>query len=334
MVSDLLHLIFGQQLSPGATVTGLRARLALLPVLLQQFLRFLPRLRSTLLTSLRHIRRRRRGTVARTRGGFLLQHPQPLLQTQLPIHQPHQELNARLPTRIIDRLSLRPLHTDKVRRPPERTLLWKARRTERLRNKSHLQLLRKWSQPGSNRRPPACKVGAATAHTLPHGVSNRDSGRFRPVEPLTRCHCLPQPLAPYLLPDGVGIGTREHHNPTGYGRRRRHRQNSAGSGRCGTAGPTDPPTAAAPRPPAPQSHAPPSRADRQSDGGSEHWCRRTPSAPPSGPLTTRTSNDLVPRSAALAGRNGNTPGQLKEIGSLSDHRPGPLNTEQQLVSRV
>src|ERR1035441_2896016 len=236
MVSDLLHLIFRQQLSPGATVTGLRARLALLPVLLQQFLRFLARLRSTLLTSLRHIRRRRRGTVARTRGSFLLQHPQPLLQTQLPIHQPHQELNARLPTRIIDRLSLRPLHTDKVRRPPERTLLWKARRTERLRNKSHLQLLRKWSQPGSNRRPPACKVGAATAHTLPHGVSNRDSGRFRPVEPLTRCHCLPQPLAPYLLPDGVGIDTREHHNPTGYGRRRRHRQNSAGSGRCGTAG--------------------------------------------------------------------------------------------------
>src|ERR1039458_8501264 len=133
MVSDLLHLIFRQQLSPGATVTGLRARLALLPVLLQQFLRFLARLRSTLLTSLRHIRRRRRGTVARTRGGFLLQHPQPLLQTQLPIHQPHQELNARLPTRVIDRLSLRPLHTDKVRRPPERTLLWKARRTERLR---------------------------------------------------------------------------------------------------------------------------------------------------------------------------------------------------------
>src|ERR1017187_2976595 len=133
MVSDLLHLIFRQQLSPGATVTGLRARLALLPVLLQQFLRFLPRLRSTLLTSLRHIRRRRRGTVARTRGGFLLQPPQPPLQTQPPIHHTHQELNARLPTRVIDRLSLRPLHTDKVRRPPERTLLWKARRTERLR---------------------------------------------------------------------------------------------------------------------------------------------------------------------------------------------------------
>src|SRR5665648_1085550 len=141
MVSDLLHLIFRQQLSPGATVTGLRARLALLPVLLQQFLRFLPRLRSTLLTSLRHIRRRRRGTVARTRGGFLLQHPQPLLQTQLPIHQPHQELNARLPTRVIDRLSLRPLHTDKVRRPPERTLLWKARRTERLQKPGDLQPL-------------------------------------------------------------------------------------------------------------------------------------------------------------------------------------------------
>src|ERR1039458_3545123 len=36
------------------------------------------------------------------------------------------------------------------------------------------------------------------------------------LRPLTRCHCLPQPLAPYLLPDGVGIDTREHHNPTGY----------------------------------------------------------------------------------------------------------------------
>src|ERR1019366_8684737 len=155
MVSDLLHLIFRQQLSPGATVPGLRARLALLPVLLQQFLRCLPRLRSTLLTSLRHIRRRRRGTVARTRGGFLLQHPQPLLQTQLPIHQPHQELNARLPTRGIDRLSLRPLHTDKVRRPPERTLLWKARRTERLPEEPYFQGLYEYPRQDATLRPTA-----------------------------------------------------------------------------------------------------------------------------------------------------------------------------------
>lgn len=45
MVNDLAHLIFRQQLSPGAKVTRLRARRALPPVLLQQLLRFLGRLR-------------------------------------------------------------------------------------------------------------------------------------------------------------------------------------------------------------------------------------------------------------------------------------------------
>jgi hypothetical protein len=134
MVNDLLHPVLGYQPATSARVTRLAARLTLiLPGLARQLLRFLPRLRATLLTRLRSIRRRRRGTGTRTRGRFLLQRPQPLLGPQLPIHQPHQKLDARLPPRVIDRLRLRPLHTNKVRRPANGTLLWKARRTERLR---------------------------------------------------------------------------------------------------------------------------------------------------------------------------------------------------------
>lgn len=120
MVNDLTHLILRQQLSPRARVTGLTARLTLLRVLASQLLGFLPRLRSTLLTRLRSISRRWRGAITRGRSRLLLDRAQPLLQ-------PHQELHARLTPRVIHRLSLRPLHTNQVRRPANRTLLWKPR---------------------------------------------------------------------------------------------------------------------------------------------------------------------------------------------------------------
>ncbi len=125
MINDLTHLALRQQLSPHAWVTGLTARLTLLRVLSSQLLGFLPRLRSTLLTRLRSISRRWRGAITRSWSRLLLDRAQPLLQ-------PHQELHARLTPRVIDRLSLRPLHTNQVRRPTDRTLLWKAQRTERL----------------------------------------------------------------------------------------------------------------------------------------------------------------------------------------------------------
>src|ERR1017187_10519219 len=168
MVNDLLHPVLGQQPTTTARVTRLTASLTLLlPVLARQLLRFLPRLRATLLTRLRRIRRRRRGTGTRTRGRFLLQHAQPLLQPQLPIHQPHQELDARLPTRVIDRLRLGPLHTDKVRRPPERTLLWKARRTERLPSRGR-------ARPGSGH--PQALARLVTGLRRPRGSPARVGG--------------------------------------------------------------------------------------------------------------------------------------------------------------
>ena len=106
MVNDLLHPVFRQQLAPGARVTVLTTCLTLLTVLLQQFLGFRSRLLPALLPRLRSIGRRWLRTVPRTRSSLLLQHPQPLLQPRLPIHQPHQELDTRLAPRVIDRLSL------------------------------------------------------------------------------------------------------------------------------------------------------------------------------------------------------------------------------------
>ena len=235
VIDDLIHLILGPQLTTPTPMPALPTSPAALAFPAHQFLDLRASFRPPLRPRLRRIHRRRTRARARVLTRLLLQPPQPILVPLNPGRETENQLNTHHTPRLINRLRLGAIHACKIRYTNKESLP-QTPTTERLRNKSHLQLLRKWSQPGSNRRPPACKVGAATAHTLPHGVSNRDSGRFRPVEPLTRCHCLPQPLAPYLLPDGVGIDTREHHNPTGYGRRRRHRQNSAGSGRCGTAG--------------------------------------------------------------------------------------------------
>ena len=113
-------------------MTGLTARLTLLGVLASQILSFLPRLRPTLLTSLRSISRRWRGAITRSGSHLLLDRAQPLLQ-------PHQELHTRLTPRVINRLSLRPLHTNHVRRPANQTLLCKAQRTERLLRYKNLQ---------------------------------------------------------------------------------------------------------------------------------------------------------------------------------------------------
>jgi hypothetical protein len=52
VIDDLIHLVFGLELSPRARMTGLTTRLAL-PA--QELLRFRPRLRSTLLPCLRRI---------------------------------------------------------------------------------------------------------------------------------------------------------------------------------------------------------------------------------------------------------------------------------------
>jgi hypothetical protein len=47
-----------------------------------------------------------------------------------------------------------------------------------------------WSQPGSNRRPPACKAGALPAELWPQEHSN-----IRPTEriPVPRCSLPPRP---------------------------------------------------------------------------------------------------------------------------------------------
>src|SRR5450755_1331018 len=133
VINDLPHLTLSKQPAPRAAMTRLPARLTVLAILAGQLLRFLARLRPTLLTRLGSILRRCLRTVARTRGRFLLQRPQPLLGPRLLIDHSHQERDTRLTPRVIDRLSLRPVHTSKIRRPPQRTLLWKTTTSERLR---------------------------------------------------------------------------------------------------------------------------------------------------------------------------------------------------------
>jgi hypothetical protein len=53
------------------------------------------------------------------------QHTQPLLQPQLPLRDPHQELDTHLTTPVIHRLSLKPLHNNKFATNPTKPLLWK-----------------------------------------------------------------------------------------------------------------------------------------------------------------------------------------------------------------
>jgi hypothetical protein len=58
----------------------------------------------------------------------------------------------------------------------------------------------RWAVTGSNRRLPACKAYTGSAHTLPHLAVAAVLAGFRSSEVLIRCHCLPQVLAPYLVP--------------------------------------------------------------------------------------------------------------------------------------
>ncbi len=136
VIDDLAHLILTQQSAPRATMTGLTARLTSLPILLEQLLRLRSSQRTTLLTRDRCVRGRRDRAIARARGALGLEHPHALLQPPLRRHQPHQKLHARITTGVINRLSLRPLHTPKVRRPPPRSSLWKPRQLNGYQNPS------------------------------------------------------------------------------------------------------------------------------------------------------------------------------------------------------
>ncbi len=116
VVDDLRDLIVGQQLAPRPLVTGLAAGLA--PATLgQQLLRLRPGLRASLLTRLGRIRRRRLRPGTRTLPRLLLKPRQPLVQKPdlalIPDSQLKQELDARLPPRVIDRLRLCSIHVAK-----------------------------------------------------------------------------------------------------------------------------------------------------------------------------------------------------------------------------
>src|ERR1039457_2412180 len=121
VIDDLLHLILAQQLAARTPVTALPARLASFPVPRERLLRLGSGQRTTLLARHRSVRGRCHRAVSRTRSALGLKHPHALLQPPLRRHQPHQELHARLTTRVINRLSLRPLHTPRIRRPRPRS---------------------------------------------------------------------------------------------------------------------------------------------------------------------------------------------------------------------
>ena len=115
VIDKLVDLILRQQRTAGALMPGLAAGTPLLPVPRQKLLRLRPRLRTPLLPRPRGILRRRLRPRPRTLPPLLLKPRHPLhQQTDLAlVASSHlkQELNARLTTRVIDRLSLRPLHT-------------------------------------------------------------------------------------------------------------------------------------------------------------------------------------------------------------------------------
>jgi hypothetical protein len=88
--------------------------------LANQPLRLRPRLRTTLLASLRRILRRRRKTRPRVPPRLLLQPPDPLLKRRdlrlVRGRQLDQKLATRLAPRVVDRLRLSPIRTPKIRR--------------------------------------------------------------------------------------------------------------------------------------------------------------------------------------------------------------------------
>jgi hypothetical protein len=156
VIDDLIHLILRLQFATRAPMPRLPTSPTPLP-LPHQLLRLRARLRPPLRTCLRRIHRRRLGTRTRVLPRLLLEPIQPIPVLLNPARQLENERNTRLTPRVIDRLRLGALHTCKIRCTNKETLP-KAPTTKRLRNEACLQAFTEWSQPGSNRRPPACKA--------------------------------------------------------------------------------------------------------------------------------------------------------------------------------
>ena len=123
MIDDLSHLVLGQKLAPRPLVTRLAAHAAPTTTLSTQFLGLRARLRASLLTRLRRIRRRRLRPGTRTLPCPLLKTRHPLVQEDdlalIPRSQLKQKLNARHAPGVIDRLRLPPLHTTQFAVPAE-----------------------------------------------------------------------------------------------------------------------------------------------------------------------------------------------------------------------
>src|ERR1019366_7327315 len=125
VIDELVDLVLGQKLAARPRVPGLRARLAPPPALRPDF-RLRGRPSTPLPPRLPRILRRRLRTVTRTPTRLLLQTPDPLLQPRPQHSQPlnrrrqlQDHLDATLPPRLIDRLRLSPLHTNKFDAPTE-----------------------------------------------------------------------------------------------------------------------------------------------------------------------------------------------------------------------
>ena len=115
VIDDLIDLILGPQLATRTPMPRLPASLALLALPAHQLLRLRARLRPPLRPRLRRIRRRRLGTRARVLTRLRLQPLKPLLVLLNPRGEIENELNTRLPARVIDRLRLGAVHTRKIR---------------------------------------------------------------------------------------------------------------------------------------------------------------------------------------------------------------------------
>ena len=116
VIDDLIDPVLGSELATRTAMPLLPARLALGALPGQQLLRLRTRLRTPLLTRLRRILRRRLRTRPRVPPRLLLQPPQAILDVLHPSSQLENELDARLPAGVIDRLRLSALHTTKIRR--------------------------------------------------------------------------------------------------------------------------------------------------------------------------------------------------------------------------
>src|SRR5271165_1427299 len=115
VIDDLIHLIGRLQFTASATVPLLSALLTALTLPAQKLLRLRSRLRPPLRPRLRRILRRRPRTRAGVLTRLLLQPLQTILVLLDPARQRQNELDARLTTRVIDRLRLHAVHNRKIR---------------------------------------------------------------------------------------------------------------------------------------------------------------------------------------------------------------------------